>query len=80
MEVIDFNGEGRWSRVEILARYERYAAELGIPPCDLTPKEHSEPGRRWIYPVMAKVIEGTPKVETFELLRSTFPKFTAKGA
>jgi hypothetical protein len=58
MEVTDYNGEGRWSRSEILARYARYAAEMGIVSCDLSPMEHSEGGRRWVYPVMEKVIHG----------------------
>jgi hypothetical protein len=58
MEVTDYNGDGRWSRSEILARYARYAAEMGFVPRDLSPMEHSEGGRRWVYPVMMKVIEG----------------------
>jgi len=58
MEVIDYNGNGKWSCEEILARYELYAAKLQISRRDLTPDEHSERGRRWIYPVMHKVIEG----------------------
>ena len=58
MGTTDYNGEGRWSRAEILARYARYAAELGSIPRNLTPMEHAEKGRRWIYPVMHKVIEG----------------------
>jgi hypothetical protein len=44
MEVTDYNGEGRWSRGEILARYGRYAAEMGIVFRDLSPMEHSERG------------------------------------
>ena len=36
MDVIDYNGEGRWSRAEILARYFQYAAEMGIVPRDLS--------------------------------------------
>lgn len=58
MDVVDYNGEGCWSQHEILARYARYAAEMGIVPRDLSPMEHSERGRRWVYPVMQKVIEG----------------------
>jgi len=58
MEFFDYNGEGPWSRAEILARYACYAAEMGIVPRDLSPMEHSEQGRHWVYPVMAKVIEG----------------------
>jgi hypothetical protein len=58
MDVIDFNGEGRWSRAELLARYARYAAEAGIAPRDLSPMEHSEGDQHWVYPVMMKVIKG----------------------
>jgi hypothetical protein len=58
MDVIDYNGDGRWSRAEILGRYFRYAAEMGIVPRDLSPDEHSQPGRHWVYPVMDKVIAG----------------------
>jgi hypothetical protein len=58
MEVTDYNGEGRWSRSAILTRYARYAAEMGIAYRDLSPMEHSEEGRRWVYPVMDKVIHG----------------------
>jgi hypothetical protein len=58
MDVTDYNGEGRWSRAEILARYGRYAAEVGIVPRDLSPMELSERGRHWVYPVMEKVIAG----------------------
>ncbi len=58
MEVTDFNGEGRWSRSEILARYASYAAAMGIVSRDLSPREHSEGGRRWVFPVMERVIDG----------------------
>jgi len=58
MNVTDYNGEGRWSRVEILARYGQYAAEAKIIPLDLSPMEHEERGHRWVYPAMSKVIEG----------------------
>lgn len=57
-EFIDFNGVGRWSRDEILRRYAAYAKELAIEPRDLSPHESTEKGRRWIYPVMSRVIEG----------------------
>ena len=58
MDVIDYNGQGRWSREAILDRYSRYAAEMGVVPRDLSPMEHTEQGRHWVYPVMHKVIEG----------------------
>ena len=58
MDVVDYNGKGRWSRVEILARYASYASEAGIVARDLSPRERSERGRHWVYPVMDKVIDG----------------------
>lgn len=58
MQVIDYNGPGSWSRDAILARYKRYATRLGIVPRDLAPDEHTEGGRRWVYPVMLRVIDG----------------------
>ena len=59
MSVIDYNGEGRWSRLEILARYARYAAECHIQPRDIAPLEQSDKsGTKRIYPVMERVIAG----------------------
>jgi hypothetical protein len=59
MVVIDYNGEGPWSREQITERYARHADELGIVRRhDLSPTEHSERGRHWVYPVMQKVIDG----------------------
>lgn len=58
MEGTDYNGDGWWSRSKILARYGRYAAEMGIVSRDLFPLEHSERGHQWVYPVMRKVIDG----------------------
>src|ERR1051326_8102116 len=58
MEVIDYNGDGRWTCAAILERYARFAAEARIAPRDLSPTEHTEGTRRWVYPVMEKVIEG----------------------
>lgn len=58
MEIRDYNGEGRWSRGEILRRYAEYARELGVSPRDLSPVEHRERGTTWVYPVMDRVIEG----------------------
>jgi hypothetical protein len=45
-----------WSRSEILARYARYANELGIVPRDLSPDWQGN--GRWVAPVMHKVIQG----------------------
>jgi hypothetical protein len=58
MDVIDYNGVGRWSRSAIQQRYTQYAAEAGSPTRDLSPLEHSERGRHWVYPVMHRVIAG----------------------
>ena len=58
MDVINYNAAGCWSRESILQRYSRYAAELGVVPRDLSPTEHTEQTRHWVYPVMEKVIEG----------------------
>jgi hypothetical protein len=58
MEVIDYNGEGPWSRHAILERYARYAKGLRIPLRALSPVEHTERGRHWVFPVIEKVIEG----------------------
>lgn len=58
MDVIDHNGQGRWSAAAIQERYAQFAGHAGISPRDLSPLEHTEPGRRWIHPVMQRVIEG----------------------
>ena len=59
MDVIDYNGEGQWTRIAILTRYQRYAAGSGVDMFrDLSPLEHSEGDQHRIYPVMDKVIEG----------------------
>jgi hypothetical protein len=58
METTDYNGHGPWSRAAILERYARYATGLRIPPRDLSPNECVDHGRRVIFPVMSKVIEG----------------------
>ncbi len=58
MEVIDYNGQDRWSRDAILERYAQFAADAGVAPRNLSPREHTEWGRHWVYPVMEKVIEG----------------------
>jgi len=59
MEVRDYNGEGKWSKDEIIRRYSQYSRELDVPdPIDLSPVEHVEGNVKWIYPVMDKVIAG----------------------
>jgi hypothetical protein len=64
MEVIDHNGEGRWSRSGILSRYAELSKEQRIRPRDLSPMEHSQGDRRWVFPVMNKVIEGIEAGDT----------------
>jgi hypothetical protein len=57
LEIIDYNGTGPWSRDEILRRYREHARRLQVfPVLDLTPDESGEGQRRWIHPVMDKVI------------------------
>ena len=58
MQVIDYNGVGRWSRSALEQRYGQYAAEAGVVPRDLSPLEHTERGRHRVYPVMHQVIDG----------------------
>jgi heme-degrading monooxygenase HmoA len=47
-------------------------------------KENAEAYSRTGYPdvlkILAKVVQGAPKVETFEISNSTFHKIAAKGA
>ena len=59
MKTIDYNGTGFWSVDEILNRYGRYVKKYRIKmPSDLSPTIHGEDDKRWIYPVMDRVIEG----------------------
>jgi hypothetical protein len=59
MNVIDYNNKGFWSVDEVLKRYTEYARVFGVTqPRELTPVTHSTGDRKWIYPVMDRVIEG----------------------
>ena len=59
MEIRDYNGEGKWSKDEIIRRYLQYCRELNLlNPIDISPVEHVEGNVKWIYPVMDKVIAG----------------------
>jgi hypothetical protein len=59
MRVIDYNGEGKWAKDEILRRYAQYCREMKVPnPLDVSPPEHAEGEVKWVYPVMDKVIAG----------------------
>ena len=59
MKLIDLNGTGIWSVEQVLSRYAEYAKKFQVPvPRDLSPSEYSKGDRRWVYPVMDRVIEG----------------------
>ncbi len=58
MKVIDYNGTGRWSAAEIMARYARYAKLAQLPPRDLSPRVRTSGCVQWIYPVIDEVIKG----------------------
>ncbi|HEX6648937.1 MAG TPA: hypothetical protein VF075_05345 [Pyrinomonadaceae bacterium] len=59
MIVMDYNGTGFWSADAILSRYAAYVNKYNVAtPRELTPLIHAEKDKRWIYPVMDRVIEG----------------------
>lgn len=59
MTIRDYNGTGRWAAEAIQARYAEYACRAGIETrADLTPLVAVQGERKWIYPVMDKVIVG----------------------
>ena len=59
MQIIDYNGSGRWTFEAILHRYAEYARGFHCEmPLDLTPEQHENGDKRWIYPVMNQVIRG----------------------
>ena len=59
MIVYDYNGTGRWSYDAVLRRYTQYAQRFGVSDLtDLAPREYHENGKRWIFPVMYRVIQG----------------------
>ena len=59
MTVTDYNGTGFWSVERVLSRYAGYVKKYRIKaPRDLTPLVHTESEKRWVYPVMDRVIEG----------------------
>ena len=59
MQVRDHNGEGRWSAVQIVSRYNTHAVALGVSsPRDVWPEVHESGGCRWVSPVMDRIIEG----------------------
>jgi hypothetical protein len=59
MIVIDYNGTGFWSVDAVMKRHQQYARRFGMAASyDLSPSVHTANGRRWVYPVMDRVIEG----------------------
>jgi hypothetical protein len=58
MEVIDYNGENDWSREALLRRYAEYCRRLKIRELDLKPLEVLRDNKKWIFPVLYKVIDG----------------------
>jgi hypothetical protein len=55
----DYNGPDEWSVEGVQRRYAEAARCTGQSQLrDLTPREHSVPGQRWIYPVIEAVIAG----------------------
>jgi hypothetical protein len=56
--IIDYNGRGKWSRDEIQARYATYCRSLSISERNITPQELVQEDKKWIYPIMDKIIEG----------------------
>jgi hypothetical protein len=62
METIDYNGQEDWSSEAILQRYTLYCKQLQVnESVDLTPKTLVQGEKKWIYPIMDKVIEGIEK-------------------
>jgi hypothetical protein len=58
-KIIDYNGAGKWSQNQITKRYAQYCQELTIlHPFDINPYEQITAEKRWIFPVMDKVILG----------------------
>ena len=59
MEIIDYNGQGRWSLQAIRDRYSTHAERLGVGSRrDLIARHHQSGETIWIYPVMEAVIDG----------------------
>ncbi len=62
MDLIDYNGKRGWSKEAIQRRYKKLCKVYGVnEPLNLTPVEHVEKNKKWIYPVMEKVISGIAK-------------------
>ncbi len=59
MEIRDYNGEGRWSKDALLARYQDHVKRFHVKnPLTLVPEEHSKGSVLWVYPIMLQIIQG----------------------
>jgi len=59
MQIIDYNGTGRWSQAAVLERYAAYARQMQVMPLrDLRVEPLVQGERSWIDPVMHNVIAG----------------------
>ena len=59
--IIDYNGEGKWSRKQINLRYYNYCKQLKINSrLNINPRiiKNLCPKKTWIYPVMYEIIKG----------------------
>ncbi|MFT7169349.1 MAG: hypothetical protein ACI80K_002487 [Paracoccaceae bacterium] len=54
----DYNGSGRWSADQIIARYQTYTKRFKVSPRSVEPNATESGDTRWIYPVMERVIVG----------------------
>jgi hypothetical protein len=66
-----------------LSTRKQMLVEYHMVFCYVNQKENAEAYNREIYPevqkLLAKVIEGTPQVQTYEVSRSTFHKIAARA-
>ena len=58
MKIIDYNGDGKWSREAVVQRHAEYARRFKVKePAALTPLEFEHQGTRWVYPIMHEVVK-----------------------
>lgn len=59
MQIRDFNGSGLWSATSVQARHAEYARRYGVDtPHPVAPNVYERRDVRWVYPVMAAVVDG----------------------
>lgn len=59
MQIRDFNGSGLWSATAVQARHAEYARRYGVDtPHPVAPNVYERRDVRWVYPVMAAVVDG----------------------